>query len=220
MSRKRRIALAGTVTVAGLMLAACGGSGGDGAGAPPKSDVQVPVAATGAPNEEPSPAPTDSPSASPSASPSSTPSTAAGRRWKGWLSLAATKNDTLGTTVVDGKGFTLYRFDKDTAKPSVSNCFGSCAKTWPPVKFTPKLKLKGIPRSAIGNIMTKDGICQATIGGWPIYRYSKDTAPGQTNGQGVGGTWFAIAPDGTKAGGGKVPAANQGNRSGTDTSGY
>jgi predicted lipoprotein with Yx(FWY)xxD motif len=183
MSMKRRIAFVGTVAAAGMMLAACNDAGES---AKPKSGPQVPVAATVAPGDR--------------------SSSAQGRNWKGWTVLTATNNDTLGRIVVDGKGFTLYRFNKDTPDPSVSNCFGACAKTWPPVKFTGKLKLKGIPRSAIGNIMTKDGVCQATINGWPIYRYSKDTAPGQINGQGVGGTWFAVAPDGKKAGGGKVPS--------------
>jgi predicted lipoprotein with Yx(FWY)xxD motif len=142
------------------------------------------------------------------------------QNWKGRLVLSTAQNATLGTTVVDAKGFTVYRFDKDTAKPPVSNCSGACAKLWPPVKFTKKLKLTGIPRSAIGNIMTKDGICQATISGWPAYTYAKDTAPGQITGQGVGGTWFAMAPDGTKAGGGKVPAPAGGTGTGSGDQGY
>lgn len=193
MSMKRRIALAGTATVAGLTLAACGSGGSD--AAKTKSEPQVPVAAT-------APAPVQSP---PVQSPP-VQNPPAAQNWTGWTVLSTAQNATLGTTVVDGKGFTVYRFDKDTAKPPVSNCSGACAKLWPPVKFTKKLKLTGIPRSAIGNIMTKDGICQATINGWPAYTYAKDTAPGQITGQGVGGTWFAMAPDGTKAGGGKVPA--------------
>jgi predicted lipoprotein with Yx(FWY)xxD motif len=39
-----------------------------------------------------------------------------------------------------------------------------------------------------------------TLGGWPLYRYSQDQVPGQATGQGVGGTWFAAAPNGSKAG--------------------
>ena len=189
MSVKRRIVLAGTATVAGLTLAACGSGGGGDAKA--KSASQVPMAAT-APGNPPAPTRSRPPSGAPN--------------WKGRLVLSAAQDAALGTTVVDAKGFTVYRFDKDTAKPPVSNCSGACAKLWPPVKFTKKLKLTGISRSAIGNIMTKDGICQATINGWPAYTYAKDTAPGQVNGQGVGRTWFAMAPDGSKAGGGKVPA--------------
>jgi predicted lipoprotein with Yx(FWY)xxD motif len=191
MGTKRRITLAGTATVAGLMLAACGTAGND--TARPKAEAQVPVGATNAPNK----APTSAPAVEQGAP-------VAAQRWKGWLVLSDAQNPALGTVVVNGKGLTVYRFDADTAKPSVSNCTGACAALWPPIKFTKKLKLKGIPRSAIGNIMTKDGICQATINGRPAYTYAKDTAPGQINGQGIGGKWFAMAPDGSKAGGGLV----------------
>ena len=189
MGTKRRITLAATATVTGLMLAACGTAGSD--TARPKAEAQVPVAATTAPDNAP-------------AVEQGAP-VAAAQRWKGWLVLSDAQNPALGTIVVNGKGLTVYRFDAD--KPSVSNCSGACATLWPPVKFTKKLKLKGIPRAAIGNIMTKDGICQATINGRPAYTYAKDTAPGQINGQGIGGKWFAMAPDGSKAGGGLVPGS-------------
>ena len=35
------------------------------------------------------------------------------------------------------------------------------------------------------------------IGDWPLYYFAGDTAPGETNGQGVGGVWWVVAPDGT-----------------------
>jgi hypothetical protein len=38
-----------------------------------------------------------------------------------------------------------------------------------------------------------------TLKGWALYRFAGDTAPGQTNGQGVGGTWFVVNPSGGKA---------------------
>ena len=37
-----------------------------------------------------------------------------------------------GPALVDGKGMTLYVFDKDTA--GKSNCNGQCATNWPPAK--------------------------------------------------------------------------------------
>ncbi|MFD9330784.1 hypothetical protein [Streptomyces sp. NPDC060065] len=55
-----------------------------------------------------------------------------------------------------------------------------------------------------------DGTLQVTIGGWPVYRFSKDLEPGDTNGQGVGGTWFGVTPDGQKAGVTGTPDADQG----------
>ena len=30
----------------------------------------------------------------------------------------------------------------------------------------------------------------------PLYTYAPDEAPGDTNGQGVGGIWWVFAPDG------------------------
>lgn len=106
----------------------------------------------------------------------------------------------LGDIVADGKGFTLYRFDKDTPKPSKSNCEGECATTWPPVSAEDATATAGIDKADLGSVTRKDGTKQLTIGGWPAYRYVKDTAAGDTNGQGVGGTWNALAPDGKKAG--------------------
>ena len=32
---------------------------------------------------------------------------------------------------------------------------------------------------------------------WPLYYFAQDTAPGDLNGQGVGGVWWLVAPDGT-----------------------
>ena len=42
--------------------------------------------------------------------------------------LSANSTAQLGTVVVDGQGFTLYRFDKDSAKPPTSNCADDCAQ--------------------------------------------------------------------------------------------
>ncbi|MCX5231530.1 SCO0930 family lipoprotein [Streptomyces sp. NPDC006553] len=113
--------------------------------------------------------------------------------------LAVRDDATLGPLVADAAGFTLYRFDKDTADPSSSACAGDCAKAWPPVPAS-ATKPGGVDAAKIGSVERADGTEQLTIAGWPVYRFAKDTAPGQTNGQGVGGTWFAVTPDGKKAG--------------------
>ncbi|GEB62359.1 SCO0930 family lipoprotein [Streptomyces gardneri] len=113
--------------------------------------------------------------------------------------LVTRQDPRLGTVVTDAAGFTLYRFDKDTAKPSASNCDGDCAKAWPPVPAG-STQPGDVKASRTGSVDRADGTKQLTIAGWPVYRFAKDTAPGQTNGQGVGGTWFAVTPDGKKAG--------------------
>ena len=117
-----------------------------------------------------------------------------------WVQLTASSANGLNPIVVNAKGFTYYRFDKDTPSPSKSNCDGACAALWPPVEVThgSRIFVNGVPTAEVGLVKRDDGNEQVTIDGWPLYRYAKDTAPGQTNGEGVGGTWFAISPTGGK----------------------
>ncbi|GGI98559.1 SCO0930 family lipoprotein [Streptomyces brasiliensis] len=115
----------------------------------------------------------------------------------GQLSVAA--NPDLGKVVSDESGLTLYRFDADTAHPPKSNCDGDCATTWPPVPADDATAGAGIDKALLGEVTRADGTKQLTVGGWPAYRYAKDLDAGDVNGQGVGGKWFALAPDGKKA---------------------
>ncbi|MEU2286264.1 SCO0930 family lipoprotein [Streptomyces sp. NPDC013178] len=115
----------------------------------------------------------------------------------GQLSVSA--NAELGKVLIDSNGMTLYRFDSDTQEPPKSNCDGDCAKTWPPVPADDATAGDGIDKSLLGEVTRSDGTKQLTVDGWPVYRYAKDANAGDTNGQGVGGKWFALAPDGKKA---------------------
>jgi predicted lipoprotein with Yx(FWY)xxD motif len=55
----------------------------------------------------------------------------------------------------------------------------------------------------VGTIPDGAGKFQITVNGLPIYTYSGDSASGDTNGQGIGGIWWAAGADGKeiKAGG-------------------
>jgi predicted lipoprotein with Yx(FWY)xxD motif len=113
--------------------------------------------------------------------------------------LVSVKDAKLGSIVTDAAGFTLYRFDKDSAKPPTSNCVEACATAWPPATVSGDPALTGIDKSLVGTLKRADGTTQLTLKGWALYRFAGDTAPGQTNGQGVGGTWFVANPSGGKA---------------------
>ncbi|MBQ1088496.1 SCO0930 family lipoprotein [Streptomyces sp. B93] len=113
--------------------------------------------------------------------------------------LAVSANAELGELVTDSAGRTLYRFDEDTAKPPKSNCDGDCATAWPPVPADDVTAGAGIDEAMLGEVTRSDGTKQLTVGGWPAYRFAKDVNPGDTKGQGVKGTWYALAPDGKKA---------------------
>lgn len=115
--------------------------------------------------------------------------------------LSANSTAQLGTVVIDGLGFTLYRSDGDSAKPPTSTCVDACARDWPPVldKTGAEPVLEGVDPSVVGSVIRDDGSEQVTIGGWPVYRYAADSAPGSTDGHGKADAWWAVTPTGAKA---------------------
>jgi len=116
----------------------------------------------------------------------------------GAAQIATTDNGTLGTIVVDSQGFTLYQLQTDTS--TTSTCTGDCAATWPPATTDGAPTAgSGVDGSLLGTTTRDDGTTQVTYAGHPLYRYSGDPAAGDTNGQGVGGVWYATAADGTAA---------------------
>ncbi len=100
----------------------------------------------------------------------------------------------LGDFLVSYDGMTLYAFAKDT--PGVSNCTGDCAKAWPPFTVDPadRLAVSATVKGKLDTIKISGGLLQVTYNGQPLYVFGKDAAPGDTNGQGVGGVWAVVKP--------------------------
>ena len=109
-------------------------------------------------------------------------------------------SSSLGRIIVDGRGRTLYLFEKD--KRGHSACSGACAMYWPPVITHGKpVAGQGVKTSLLGTIRRANGARQVTYAGHPLYRYLLDTKSGQTNGEGLqdfGGGWDALSPAGKK----------------------
>ena len=108
-------------------------------------------------------------------------------------SSGALKSTTIGgvAVVTNAKGFTLYWFVPDTS--TKSNCNGSCATYWPPVKG-PATAGTGVT-GKLATITRSDGSMQATYNGHPLYTYAGDKAPGQATGNGLninGGVWHEV----------------------------
>ena len=139
-----------------------------------------------------SPSGTSSPASQPSSSSSAaSPAAASGN---------ALKAATIGgiKVVTNAKGFTVYSFVPDTA--TKSNCNGSCATYWPPVKG-PATAGAGVT-GKLGTITRSDGSTQATYNGHPLYTYVSDSAPGQDKGNGLnlsGGVWHVVPVSGGAA---------------------
>ncbi len=104
------------------------------------------------------------------------------------------QNANLGVAILtDPSGMTLYTFAND--QPGTSTCNGGCASTWPP--FQPPAGDLTLPDGATGTldqIMRADGTMQVTYNGMPLYYYAGDMNPGDTNGEGIGGVWYAAQP--------------------------
>jgi predicted lipoprotein with Yx(FWY)xxD motif len=104
----------------------------------------------------------------------------------------------LGTVLVDAEGLTLYGLTDDT--DGVSTCDGACADAWPPLTVDGPDLPAGLDSGVFSVVERSDDTFQLKAGDWPLYRFAGDAAPGDTNGQGSGGVWFAAAPDGSLIG--------------------
>jgi predicted lipoprotein with Yx(FWY)xxD motif len=103
-----------------------------------------------------------------------------------------------GTILGDGRGQAVYLFDKE--RSSRSECYGDCARAWPPVlaKGRP-VAGKGVRKRLLGTTRRRDGRRQVTYDGRPLYYYVDDE-PGVVLCHNVlefGGLWLVVRPDGT-----------------------
>lgn len=102
-----------------------------------------------------------------------------------------------GRVVADGKGEAFYLFDKEKSKRS--QCYGACARAWPPVitKGRPRAG-KGVNQRLLGVTRRKNGKFQVTYKNHPLYYYVDDR-PGLILCQNVaefGGLWLVVKPNG------------------------
>lgn len=109
-------------------------------------------------------------------------------------SIVGVADNALGSIVVDSKGRTLYAFTKDV--DGTSTCVDGCAKAWPAVLVNGDIAVgSGLDKGQFTTVARVDGTKQLKLGKWPLYYFSGDTAAGETNGQGSGGSWFVIGKD-------------------------
>lgn len=107
--------------------------------------------------------------------------------------------------LTDAKGMTLYYVNSDT--PSSSSCTGGCAQIWPPLLSTSTPTSEDKLPGKLTMVKTANG-SQVAYQGHLLYRYSGDTAKGQTNGQGIAGKWWVAKLDlkAGAAGAGSTPS--------------
>jgi predicted lipoprotein with Yx(FWY)xxD motif len=104
----------------------------------------------------------------------------------------------LGDILQDGDGRTLYLFNPDAQGDPT--CYDDCADAWP--ALTEEVSAgDGADGSLLSTATRTDGGVQVTYNGWPLYYFSGDVAPGDTNGQGLNEVWWVVDATGTAVSG-------------------
>ena len=111
-------------------------------------------------------------------------------------------NSSLGRILVDGGGRTLYMFTKDRRGKDRCVTIQGCTSVWPPLTTNGKpVARSGAKASLLGTIKLPNGRLQVTYAGHPLYTYSADVMPHETDYVGspqFGGTWYAVSSTGGK----------------------
>ena len=141
---------------------------------------------------------TVSPGAQPSAT--SAPATAPPTTTAAKTVVTAGTSAKLGAVLTDSSGMTLYTLTNAGAPVA---CTGQCLTVWPPLYLPAGTDTPTAPAGVSGlSVAMEAGGNQVTQNGDPLYRFAHDTAPGDTNGEGIvafGGTWHAAKASSTTA---------------------
>ncbi|MEF8878333.1 MAG: hypothetical protein V5A60_16575, partial [Haloarculaceae archaeon] len=162
--RQTRRAVLGAAAAMTTGLAGCTGGGtdcGGGADATP----------TASPTDDPLPTASATPTGTSS---SSTPATDATVR------VRALPDP--GEILVGPEGRTLYMFDRDTEGERESACRGDCAEAWPPLTVDEDPTAGGEVTATLSAFEREGGGTQVAAGGWPLYYFANDEAPGDATG--------------------------------------
>jgi predicted lipoprotein with Yx(FWY)xxD motif len=108
------------------------------------------------------------------------------------------RSGALGRYLVDGRGRSLYLFEKD--RRGRSTCYGGCASIWPPLMGAGHVSRgAGVSAAKLGTVARRGGGRQVTYAGHPLYFYAGDSHAGQTAGEGLnqfGAIWDIVSPSG------------------------
>lgn len=178
---------------AALLGAGCGGGAetGDG-GTGDGGDTVAASTVTAAEISAPERVAVDAPTPVAEATKAARPAPASGARLQ-------VVDSEFGRVVADRHGEALYLFDREHGRKS--QCYGACARVWPPLLTKRKPVAAGVDQDLLGTTRRADGRLQVTYAGHPLYYYIGDS-PGTILCHDVvefGGTWLVVGPDGRPA---------------------
>jgi predicted lipoprotein with Yx(FWY)xxD motif len=179
MIHSPRRSLVAVALGAAVLLAACGSSGSSASNTTPGSGATTTTGGGYSPYGS-----SGSTTSAPTSAPPTTVTNAA---------VVNVVSTSLGLTLVDASGKTLYEFKPDPA--GSSTCTGGCAQIWPPLTTTAATVVvgKGLTASLFKTVGSSKIVA---IAGHPLYRFSGDAKAGDTKGEGFGGVWHVAGPVG------------------------
>jgi predicted lipoprotein with Yx(FWY)xxD motif len=92
----------------------------------------------------------------------------------------------IGKVMTTPQGSTVYTFDKDQI--GKSNCYGECARNWPPVLAADDAQ----PYGRMSLASRQDGQEQWAYDGKPLYTYAEDAMHGDVKGENAGKVWHVV----------------------------
>ena len=103
----------------------------------------------------------------------------------------------MGDILADPDGNTLYMFVPDQENNGEPTCYDDCAAAWPAFEAMGDLTAgEGLDQSLLASVERTDGTTQVTYKDLPLYYFSGDEAPGDTNGQGLMDVWYVVSSEG------------------------
>jgi len=142
---------------------------------------------------------TSSTSATSATSASSAATASSSTAASGTTTLAVATNAKLGKPIlVDSSGKTVYLYEPDGTN-TTSQASAGLKATWPPVTASGEATVSSdLDASKVGTSTQPDGTTQVSYNGHLLYLFAGDAAEGDANGQGLGGVWFVLSPEGEK----------------------
>jgi len=108
------------------------------------------------------------------------------------------REDGMYGAVLEVDGRSVYLFTPDPAGGTGTACLEGCIGNWPAV-LVPEGSEPQAGAGLTGALTTferPDGGRQVAYAGHPLYFFANDPAPGDVNGQGVGGVWYLVTSAG------------------------
>jgi predicted lipoprotein with Yx(FWY)xxD motif len=110
------------------------------------------------------------------------------------------RHTSLGTILVNGAGFTLYRFTLDSRNKDACVMVNECPRNWPALRTSGKpIAGRGVKASLLSSIPLPGGGRQVTYAGHPLYIYGAQSERAETSYVGAeqfGGIWDAVNASG------------------------